>query len=50
MEAKLQTYRKFKILKMDEDENVAAFFLCVNGIVNTIIGLGDFSKNLKLST
>ena len=41
-EAKLQTYRgQFEQLKMEEDENIAAYFLRVDEIVNAIIGLGE---------
>jgi hypothetical protein len=41
-EAKLQTYRgQFKQLKMREDEDIAAYFLRVDEIVNAIIGLGE---------
>jgi hypothetical protein len=40
--AKLQTYRgQFEQLKMKEDEDIAAFFLRVDEIVNAIIGLGE---------
>jgi hypothetical protein len=36
---KLQTYRgQFEQLKMKEDENIAAYFLRVDEIVNAIIG------------
>jgi hypothetical protein len=42
---KLQTYRgQFKQLKMKEDENIAAYFLRVDEIVNAIIGLGEEIK------
>jgi hypothetical protein len=41
-EAKLQTYiGQFEQLKMKEDENIAAYFLRVDEIVNEIIGLGE---------
>jgi hypothetical protein len=41
-EAKLQTYRdQFKQLKMKEYENIVAYFLRVDEIVNAIIGLGE---------
>jgi hypothetical protein len=44
-EAKLQTYRgQFEQLKMKEDENIAAYFLRVDEIVNAIIGLGEEIK------
>lgn len=33
---------------MDEDENVVALFLCVDGIVNTVRGLGDIVKKYKV--
>jgi hypothetical protein len=40
--AKLQTHRRqFESLKMKEEENVAAYLLCVDEIVNTIRGLGE---------
>ena len=38
--AKLQTYkRQFEYLKMKEDEDIAAYFLWVDEIVNTMRGL-----------
>ena len=41
-ETKLQTYRgQFKQLKMKEDENIAAYFLRVDEIVNAVLGLGE---------
>jgi hypothetical protein len=41
-ETKLQTYiGQFEQLKMKEDENIAAYFLRVDEIVNPIIGLGE---------
>jgi hypothetical protein len=41
-EAKLQTYRgQFEQLKMKEDEDITAYFLRVDEIVNAIIGLGE---------
>jgi hypothetical protein len=47
--AKLQTYRgQFEQLKMKEDENIAAYFLRVDEIVNVIKGLGEEMKNLSL--
>jgi hypothetical protein len=55
-EAKLQTYRgQFEQLKMKEDENIAAYFLRVDKIVNEIIGLGkericNCSKGTKISS
>ena len=40
--AKLQTYRaQFENLKMKEEENIAAYFLWVDEIVNIIKGLGE---------
>jgi hypothetical protein len=40
--AKLQTYRgQFEQLKMKEDENIAAYFLRDDKIVNAIMGLGE---------
>jgi hypothetical protein len=40
--AKLQTYRgQFEQLKMKEDEDIIAYFLRVDEIVNAIIGLGE---------
>jgi hypothetical protein len=45
--AKLQTYRgQFEQLKMKEDEDIVAYFLRVDEIVNAIIGLEKKSKNL----
>jgi hypothetical protein len=39
---KLQTHRRqFESLKMKDEENVAAYFLRVDEIVNTIRGLGE---------
>jgi hypothetical protein len=39
---KLQTYRgQFEQLKMKEDENIAAYFLRFDEIVNAIIVLGE---------
>jgi hypothetical protein len=44
-EAKLYIFRaKFTQLKMNEDENITAYFLRVNEIVNSIKGLGDEIK------
>jgi hypothetical protein len=44
-EAKLQTYRgQYEQLKMKEDENIVAYFLRVDEIVNAIIGLGEEIK------
>ena len=41
-EAKLQTYRgQFKQLRMNEDEDIAAYILRVDQLVNTIRGLGE---------
>jgi hypothetical protein len=41
-EAKIQTYRgQFEQLKMKEDENIVAYFLRFDEIVNAIIGLGE---------
>jgi hypothetical protein len=43
--AKLQNYRgQFQQLKMKEDENIVAYFLRVDEIVNAIIGLGEEIK------
>jgi hypothetical protein len=43
--AKLQTYRgQLEQLKMKEDENIAAYFLRVDEIVNAMIGLGEEVK------
>ena len=45
--AKIQTYRgQFEQLKMKEDEDITAYFLRVDEIVNAIIGLGEEMKNL----
>jgi hypothetical protein len=43
---KLQTHRgKFEIFKMNEEERIATYFLCVDELVNTIRSLGeDFKK------
>jgi hypothetical protein len=42
---KLQTHRgQFETLKMNEEESIATYFLCVDEIVNTIIGLGEQIK------
>lgn len=39
-EAKLQNYRgQFESLKMEEDENIASYFLCVDNVVNSITSL-----------
>ena len=39
---KLQTYRgQFEQLKMKEDEDIVAYFLRVDEIMNEIIGLGE---------
>jgi hypothetical protein len=41
-EVKLQIFRaKFELLKMNEDENIDAYFLRVYELVNNIKGLGD---------
>jgi hypothetical protein len=41
-EDKLQIFReKFEQLKMNEDENIVAYFLQVDEVVNNIKGLGD---------
>ena len=41
-EAKLQTYRgQFEQLRMNEDEDIAAYILRVDQLVNTIRGLGE---------
>jgi hypothetical protein len=43
--AKIQTYRgHFQQLNMKEYENIASYFLRVDEIVNTIIGLGEEIK------
>jgi hypothetical protein len=48
-EAKLQTYRgMFEQLKMKEDENIAAYFLRVDEIVNEIIGLGEENEEFVI--
>ena len=47
--AKLQTYRrKFEHLMMKEDEDIAAYFLRVDEIVNTMRGLGEKVENTTL--
>ena len=39
---KLQVYRgQFEILRMEEDDSIAIYFLWVDEIVNTIKGLGE---------
>jgi hypothetical protein len=44
-QAKLQTHRaQFEGLKMKEDEDIATYFLRVDGVVNTIRGLGEEIK------
>jgi len=41
-QTKLQTHRsQFEGLKMKEDEDIVAYFLRVDGIINTIRGLGE---------
>ena len=41
-ESKLQTYKEqFEQLKMNEDEDIAAYILRVDQLVNTIRGLGE---------
>jgi hypothetical protein len=43
--AKLQIFRvKFEQLKMNEDENIASYFLRVDEIVNAIKGFGRRNK------
>ena len=43
--AKLQAYRtQFENLKMNEDEDIVAFFLRVAKVVNIMIGLGEEIK------
>ncbi|XP_057821105.2 uncharacterized protein LOC131033831 [Cryptomeria japonica] len=40
--AKVQTHRMlFEILKMQEDENIAAYFLRVDEVINSLKGLGE---------
>ena len=47
--AKLQTYRRqFEHLTMKEDEDIAAYFLRVDEIVNTMRGLGEKVENTTL--
>ena len=46
-DAKLQIYRtQFESLKMDENETIAAYFLRVDEVVNTMRGLGEKIENL----
>ena len=46
---KIQTYRrKFEHLTMKEDEDIAAYFLRVDEIVNTMRGLGEKVENTAL--
>ena len=41
-ELKLQTYRRqFEHLMMNEEEDIATYFLWVDEIVNTMRGLGE---------
>jgi hypothetical protein len=41
-DAKLQTHRlKFEQLKMDEDETINKYFLCIEGLFNTMKWLGE---------
>ena len=48
-EAKLQTHRsQFEMLKMNEDENIDAYMLRVNEVVNAIRGLGKEIKEPSL--
>jgi hypothetical protein len=48
-EAKLQIFReKFEQLKMNEDENIATYFLRIDEVVNDIKGLGDEIKELVI--
>ena len=43
--AKLEVYRmQFETLKMNEDENIAKFFLIVDEVVNIMLGLGETIK------
>jgi hypothetical protein len=47
--AKLQTYRgQFEQLKMKEEEDIAAYFLRVDEIVNVIKGLGEEMNKLVI--
>jgi hypothetical protein len=47
--AKLQSFRaKLEQLKMKEDENIVAYFLRVDEIVNAIKGLGEEMKELVI--
>jgi hypothetical protein len=48
-EAKLQFFREnFKQLKMNEDDNITSYFLCINEVVNNIKVLGDEIKELLI--
>lgn len=48
--AKLQTYkRQFEHQTMKEDEAIAAYFLRVDEIVNTMRGLGEKVENPALA-
>jgi hypothetical protein len=43
-DAKIQTHRlKFEKLKMDEDETISKYFLCIEELVNTMKGLGEMT-------
>ena len=47
--AKLQSYRsQFKSLKMEESRDIETYFLCIDEVVNTMRGIGEKFKNVKL--
>ena len=44
--AKLQSYRsQFESLKMEEYEDITTYFLRIDEVVNTMIGLGEKVNN-----
>ena len=47
--AKLQSFRsQFESLKMEENEYIETYFLCIDEVVNTMRGLGEKVKNIKV--
>ena len=48
-ESKLQTYKcQFESLKMEEEENIGEYLLCVDEVVNVIRGLGGKLKEKEV--
>ena len=44
--AKLQSYKsQFEILEMEEFEDIATYFLCIDEVVNTMRGLRETINN-----